>query len=61
MKQVLHILTRKDDVLAQTVMEKQRAAGEAAVVIETADLTVEKPDYAALLEKIFKADSVSVW
>jgi len=61
MKQVLHILTRKEDDLAGTIIESQRATGSAEFVIETADLTVEKPDYAALLEKIFKADSVSVW
>lgn len=61
MKQVLHILTRKDDELARAVMEKQRSLVDAEVLMETADLTVEKPDYTALLEKIFKADSVSVW
>lgn len=61
MKQVLHILTRKDDELARTILENQCAMGSADYVVETADLTLEKPDYAALLEKIFKADSVSVW
>ena len=63
MKQVLHILTRREDELARTIIKSQRAMGdnEMAMVVETADLTVEKPDYSALLEKIFKADSVSVW
>lgn len=61
MKQVLHILTHNEDDLARTIIESQRATGSAEFAIETADLTVEKPDYPALLEKIFKADSVSVW
>ena len=61
MKQVLHILTRKEDDLAQAIMENQRCIGDAEVVVETADLTVDKPDYSALLEQIFKADSVCVW
>jgi hypothetical protein len=61
MKQVLHILTRKEDDLARAILEKQRDMGSAEFVVETADLTVENPDYSELLEKIFKADSVSVW
>ncbi len=63
MKQVLHILTRKENDLSRMIIERQRAMGEneMAMVVETADLTVSKPDYSALLEKIFKADSVCVW
>jgi hypothetical protein len=63
MKQVLHILTRKEDDLSRAIIERQRAMGdnEKAMVVETADLTVERPDYSALLEQIFKADSVCVW
>jgi len=61
MKQVLHILTRKQDELSRVILENQRAMGSAELAVETADLTVEKPDYSELLEKIFKADSVSVW
>jgi len=29
--------------------------------VEVVDLNVQHPDYAALLEKIFAADSIEVW
>ena len=59
MRQILHVLTRPDDPLARQLITGQRAlAGTQAEVI---DLTVPEPDYTALLEKIFAADSVEVW
>lgn len=59
MKQVLHILTRSDDALAGQVIKKQRVQAECE--IEIVDLSTGSPDYAALLGKIFAADSVAVW
>jgi len=55
MPRVLHILTRPDDVLARDLMARQKNAGNK---VETVDLTLPEPDYKALLEKLFEADSV---
>lgn len=55
MSRVLHILTRPGDDLAASILAE--TPYEVAVV----DLTAPEPDYAALLEEIFKADSVQVW
>ncbi len=59
MRRLLHILTRTGDPLAQTVLDHQRDMAECQV--EVVDLTRPEPDYAALLEKVFEADSVQVW
>ena len=59
MAAILHILTKPDDALAQTIMAAQAAQPDNRV--ETVDLTQPHPDYAALVEKIFAADSVAVW
>jgi hypothetical protein len=59
MRTILHILTRPDDLLSQTVIAGQTS--ESGVQIEVADLTRGEPDYAALLLQIFSADSVQVW
>ncbi|MBU6401045.1 MAG: hypothetical protein KGS61_12050 [Verrucomicrobia bacterium] len=59
MRRILHIRTRPDDALAQTVATQQRA--DAQCQVETVDLTVPEPDYDALLESIFDADSIEVW
>ena len=55
MPRVLHILTRPSDDLAAGILAE--TPPEAVVV----DLTAPDPDYAALLDEIFKADSVQVW
>jgi hypothetical protein len=55
----LHILTRPADELVITLLERERAAGQAQ--IEVADLTQPAPDYGALVEKVFAADSVVTW
>ena len=60
MTNTLHILTRPDDVLPREIIACQRAR-EATGAVEVFDLTVPAPDYSALLEKIFAADSVAVW
>ena len=59
MPALLHILTRENDPLAAEISSRHRAEPECRV--EVADLTQPPPDYAALLEKIFAADSVQVW
>jgi hypothetical protein len=59
MQTVLHILTRKEDSLAQTLIEEQQQ--QSGVTVRTFDLTQPQPDYERLLEEIFQADSVQVW
>jgi hypothetical protein len=59
MKTILHILTKPDDVLARELAARQRSLPETRV--EAADLTPPEPDYGAVVEKIFAADSVEVW
>lgn len=60
MGKTLHILTRPDDTLPREIIACQREQPEAEAA-EVFDLTVPAPDYSALLEKIFSADSVAVW
>lgn len=55
----IHILTRPEDELSSRLIALQEEGGEGKV--RGFDLTVEEPDYAALLEAIFQADSVAVW
>ncbi|MCP5521083.1 MAG: hypothetical protein H7A46_06000 [Verrucomicrobiales bacterium] len=55
----LHILTRPDDELAAPLIVAQEESGEGTV--RRFDLTVPDPDYAALVEAIFQADSIAVW
>ena len=59
MTTILHILTQSEDALAPGIIAAQTRLPECAV--ETVDLTQPKPDYEALVEKIFRADSVAVW
>ena len=59
MTTALHILTKADDALAVEMIARQRS--EAGQTVEVVDLTVDSPDYANLLERIFAADSVAVW
>ena len=59
MKTVLHIKTPTVDDLAEQVISAQ--CSDDLLKVETADLTVEEPDYQSALEKIFEADSVAVW
>jgi hypothetical protein len=56
---VLHILTRKNDSLATDVIREQQA--QAAIRVETFDLTEPRPDYDQLVDRLFEADSVQVW
>ena len=59
MKRLLHILTMPDDNLAETVINSHRQLQDREVMV--VDLTDGAPDYDALLEEIFAADSVQVW
>jgi hypothetical protein len=59
MRHVLHILTRPDDALARELMICQQ--NDAGIKVEAVDLTLPEPDYKALLEKIFAAESVQSW
>jgi hypothetical protein len=59
MKMILHILTRPEDALAQMIIQRQQKAG--GTMVDVVDLTQPNPDYDALLEKIFVADSLEVW
>jgi hypothetical protein len=59
MRHILHILTKPADDLAADVIRRQRRQANDA--IEVFDLTREQPDYAALLERVFAADSVLTW
>ena len=59
MATTLHILTKPNDELASQIIAKEKtiALGSTEIV----DLTLKEPDYKALVEKIFAADSVQVW
>lgn len=55
----LHILTRPADELVASLLAAPRPhAGDTSEVV---DLTQPEPDYAALVEKVFAADSVATW
>ena len=59
MGELLHILTKPDDLFAAELIAQQRAAE--AQRVRVVDLTGTEPDYCALLEWIFTADSIQVW
>jgi len=59
MAHILHIVTRPGDPLAQEIIARQKT--NSANQVEVVDLTMAKPDYRELLEKIFAADSVETW
>ena len=59
MRRVLHIVTRPADAASAELIAAQREL--AAHEVRVCDLTQPEPDYRALLEEIFAADSVAVW
>ena len=59
MRTILHILTKPEDALAAEMITKEKALAE--VKTKIVDLNAGEPDYKALLENIFAADSVQVW
>ncbi|HEX3718215.1 MAG TPA: hypothetical protein VH595_09615 [Verrucomicrobiae bacterium] len=52
-------MTRPEDTFSREIIAQQKAGTETE--IEVVDLTIPQPDYKALLEKIFTADSVETW
>jgi hypothetical protein len=59
MRWVLHILTKPDDPLAAEIVERQGKNSD--LQVRVVDLTVAEPNYEALLQAIFEADSLAVW
>ncbi len=59
MRAILHIKSDTADARAEAVIRGQIA--QADLRLELVDLRVAEPDYDALLDKIFAADSVAVW
>ena len=59
MPAILHIITKSDDAFAQEIISRQLEQPD--VKVEVVDLTKAEPNYQALLEKIFAADSVQSW
>jgi len=59
MPRILHILTQPPDELVTRLVRDQQL--EAANQVEVVDLTQPSPDYTALVEKVFAADSVASW
>jgi hypothetical protein len=58
MRTILHILTRPADELTRELIAKQRELPETKV--DVVELTQANPDYGALVQKIFSADSIEV-
>ena len=59
MRLLLLILTRPDDELAREIITEQKRDEDNQTIV--ADLTGAQPDYKALLENIFEADSLQIW
>ncbi len=59
MRQILHIMTTANDILPQKIISHQQQSTD--LQLKIVDLTQPEPDYQALLEDIFKADSINVW
>jgi hypothetical protein len=59
MRRLLHILTSENERRAREIIDWERAQPDSEV--EVVDLRKTEPDYRALLEAIFAADSIAVW
>jgi hypothetical protein len=59
MRSLLHIITKAEDEFVKEVIQRQSALPDCRV--EIVDMNAAEPDYEALLEQIFAADSVQVW
>lgn len=59
MRQILILQTKTLEPLNDMVIAVEQ--GMPDVRVEVLDLTVERPDYARVVEQIFAADSVQVW
>jgi hypothetical protein len=58
MRAILYILTRPADELTQDLIAQQQQLADTAVKV--VDLSEGTPDYDALVEEIFVADSIHV-
>ncbi len=61
MKTILHILTRPEDPLADSVIAVQSALPETRVESIRLTATTTAEQYRELVTKAFSADSVQVW
>jgi hypothetical protein len=59
MRTILHILTRPEEELARQLIARQSAAPD--FQIDVIDLSDRAANYDEALDKIFAADSISVW
>ncbi len=59
MRTILHIQSDTTDARAEAVIDLQSRQPD--VRVDKFDLRVADPDYSALLDHIFAADSVAVW
>ena len=59
MRHVLHIFDSADSACDPEMVQEQSKLPDCSV--ELFDLNGARPDYDALLDKIFSADSVEVW
>lgn len=59
MRLLLHIITKTEDEFVKEIIQRQSAQPNCRV--EIVDMNAGEPDYEAVLEKIFAADSVQVW
>ena len=59
MATILHLLTKPEDPLAEKIIAEQIRLPDQTV--EVVDLAQRQLDYDTLLEKIFTADSITVW
>ena len=59
MRKILLVVTKRLDPLDEVVIAHESHLPGCEV--KSVDLTVEKPDYRALIHKIFAADSIQVW
>ena len=59
MRSLLTIITKTEDAFVTEVIQRQSTQPDCRV--EIVDINAAEPDYEALLEKIFSADSVQVW
>jgi hypothetical protein len=59
MTRQLHILLRSpDEFVEQILVAVQQQPG---LAVEVVDLTQPEPDYDALVQRVFAADSVATW
>lgn len=58
-RQILHIMTRPFDEVSEMIVHAQQQ--DQRSVVQVISLAEELPDYNALLDAAFAADSIHVW